>query len=381
MPDFDLASGDAGPDDAALATLSAPLDFTVPGVRPAVLTGSGVLTAPGTALRVSGYGITDTLPGGSPQLQSTGLVAVSDPDCQSFFPADLDRPTMLCAISPGSDSCNGDSGGPLTLNDGTLVGLVSWGPETCADPDGAPGVYTELAEPAIAAFIRAFSPGPAYAPPTSVAAPAITGVPQYGETLTCNPGSWTSTAPGAPEIDFRFAAADGTALQGWSSSATLLLRAIDAGERVLCFERARDASGASVSTSAPTEPVIGPPVLVQPPVTPPGTTPVVPTPKPVDTVSPRASFVSIRCTTARRCTVLVRATDSGKPVSGIKDIRVTLLPSRGKTRTITAKRISTGRYQARFTKVARGIVWFTIAARDHAGNRTPQPAIRRARVR
>ena len=155
MPEFDLASGDAGPDDAALATLATPgIDFSLPGARPAVLTGAGVLTAPGTPLRVSGYGITDTLPGGSPQLQSTGLMAVSDPDCQSFFGADLDRPTMLCAIAPGSDSCNGDSGGPLTLNDGTLVGLVSWGPETCADPDGAPGVYTELAEPAIAAFIR-----------------------------------------------------------------------------------------------------------------------------------------------------------------------------------------------------------------------------------
>ena len=37
---------------------------------------------------------------------------------------------MLCAGSPGKDSCNGDSGGPLTVKESgqhTLAGVVSWG--------------------------------------------------------------------------------------------------------------------------------------------------------------------------------------------------------------------------------------------------------------
>ena len=37
---------------------------------------------------------------------------------------------MLCAGSPGKDSCGGDSGGPLTVKKSgqhTLAGVVSWG--------------------------------------------------------------------------------------------------------------------------------------------------------------------------------------------------------------------------------------------------------------
>ena len=77
----------------------------------------------------------------------------------------------------------------------------------------------------------------------------------------------------------------------------------------------------------------------------------------------------------------VRVADRGTPVSGVKTVRITVLPVRGRTRTITAKRIAHGIYEARFTRVARGTAWFTVATRDVAGNRSPQPAIRRARVR
>ena len=77
----------------------------------------------------------------------------------------------------------------------------------------------------------------------------------------------------------------------------------------------------------------------------------------------------------------MRVADRGTPVSGVKTVRVTVLPVRGNIRTITAKRIAAGIYQARFTRVARGTAWFTVATRDVAGNRSAQPAIRHARVR
>jgi len=62
-------------------------------------------------------------------------------------------------------------------------------------------------------------------------------------------------------------------------------------------------------------------------------------------------------------------------------VRITALPTRGAVRTVTARRIAAGIYQARFSRVARGSAWFTVATRDIAGNRSAQPAIRHARVR
>jgi secreted trypsin-like serine protease len=72
----------------------------------------------------------------SPQLMS---VDVSTVKCG----AGSDR-EWLCAASPGKDSCNGDSGGPLILTHGepVLVGVVSWG-KGCAEP-GNPGYYIRI---------------------------------------------------------------------------------------------------------------------------------------------------------------------------------------------------------------------------------------------
>jgi secreted trypsin-like serine protease len=51
----------------------------------------------------------------------------------------------------GEDSCDGDSGGPLMLEEKdryrkkyTLFGLVSWGAQACATKS-LPGVYTDVA--------------------------------------------------------------------------------------------------------------------------------------------------------------------------------------------------------------------------------------------
>ena len=51
----------------------------------------------------------------------------------------------MCAYDENKDSCNGDSGGPMTVNykmtnrvnaaksKRVLIGVVSYGPATCAD--------------------------------------------------------------------------------------------------------------------------------------------------------------------------------------------------------------------------------------------------------
>jgi secreted trypsin-like serine protease len=97
-------------------------------------------------------------------LRANTVPLVSEPLCQEQYAAieQTITPRMLCAGSsrPRADSCYGDSGGPLVVDrdsparppeDYVLVGLVDFG-NGCAQP-GFAGVYTRIADPAIAHFI------------------------------------------------------------------------------------------------------------------------------------------------------------------------------------------------------------------------------------
>ena len=81
-------------------------------------------------------------------------------DANSYNGQITDR--MICAglDAGGQDSCQGNSGGPLTrgLNNAVLTGIVSWG-FGCARPN-LYGVYTRVSEPAIREFIEGIVPSP-----------------------------------------------------------------------------------------------------------------------------------------------------------------------------------------------------------------------------
>ncbi|MEJ2042421.1 MAG: serine protease [Reinekea sp.] len=97
----------------------------------------------GYNVRVIGHGDTDireTVTIQSPDLLQVDIPARTDSECTSTLPG-FDANVMVCAGEVGSDSCGGDSGGPLIDPlDGTLLGIVSWG-YGCAIHYGA---YTDV---------------------------------------------------------------------------------------------------------------------------------------------------------------------------------------------------------------------------------------------
>uniref|UniRef100_A0A182QWI3 Peptidase S1 domain-containing protein n=1 Tax=Anopheles farauti TaxID=69004 RepID=A0A182QWI3_9DIPT len=100
---------------------------------------------------VSGWGLTGAEQDLAPTLLTVQIPVMGMAKCVAqWSPVPIAR-TAICAGQVGRDSCNGDSGGPLVQDD-VLVGLVSWGADDCGS--AYPGIYTYVANKAMAAFIE-----------------------------------------------------------------------------------------------------------------------------------------------------------------------------------------------------------------------------------
>lgn len=108
---------------------------------------------PGTLAKISGWGSTDRLGNSYPStLQEATVQIIDSPgtnSCASW--TEFISKVMVCAYANDgglvSDSCFGDSGGPLTVDQNGrrfILGIVSFGNNECADVD-YPGVYTRVA--------------------------------------------------------------------------------------------------------------------------------------------------------------------------------------------------------------------------------------------
>lgn len=112
---------------------------------------------PGERLRVTGWGaLSDKNKAEYPvtlQQLDVPFVPTENAHCGNVNSV---TPRMFCAGGTGTDSCYGDSGGPLTIDRGAgyteLVGIVSWG-KVCGG-ENSPGVYANVADFSINAFIR-----------------------------------------------------------------------------------------------------------------------------------------------------------------------------------------------------------------------------------
>ncbi|KAL0127867.1 hypothetical protein PUN28_003247 [Cardiocondyla obscurior] len=131
--------------DVALLTLSEPVEFTEQ-IRPICLP-SGSQLYSGKTATVIGWG---SLRESGPQpaiLQEVSIPVWSNSECKFKYGAAAPGgivDSFLCAGRAAKDSCSGDSGGPLMVNDGrwTQVGIVSWG--IGCGKGQYPGVYTRV---------------------------------------------------------------------------------------------------------------------------------------------------------------------------------------------------------------------------------------------
>jgi secreted trypsin-like serine protease len=151
---------------------------TMPPMRIAAV-GERASWKPGVLATVAGFGLTSQDASEPPsQMQAARVPITTDEYCAAAYPGGLstagddgsfDPKTMVCAGYPqgGTDTCEGDSGGPLLApvarRGFRLVAATSFG-SGCAQP-GKPGVYARLAEGPIRDWIRttvpeAFAPEP-----------------------------------------------------------------------------------------------------------------------------------------------------------------------------------------------------------------------------
>jgi len=136
-PGFNLNTMD---NDIALIEL----DTNITNVSPIAYDTVHLLIS-GIQTKVAGWGNMSTVNDIYPndlRAALTPIVDFNQCNASNSYDGELTQ-NMICAgyFESNRDSCYGDSGGPLIV-DNTLVGIVSWGGD-CAE-DGFPGVYTKV---------------------------------------------------------------------------------------------------------------------------------------------------------------------------------------------------------------------------------------------
>lgn len=106
---------------------------------------------PGSEVDIYGWGMTQAAQGYEPyaSLMTVDLTVLDNNDCarrdgmrSGLFGPRRVHDDVFCGQDIFQKTCKGDSGGPV-IQDGVLVGIVSWGKTTCAGT-GEPGVYVRL---------------------------------------------------------------------------------------------------------------------------------------------------------------------------------------------------------------------------------------------
>ena len=147
------AYGGVGRADLAVLTLKRPT--SAPAAQLPAPGTDAALTAPGSVLRVAGWGATTPMgrdPGSDMLLEADEITLQKRP-CKRAYRREFMQRDQICTNGPrigsgqNASSCYGDSGGPLSADTPAgqvLVGVVSYGGDRCGDPR-FPSVYARVA--------------------------------------------------------------------------------------------------------------------------------------------------------------------------------------------------------------------------------------------
>ncbi|XP_076179604.1 chymotrypsin-2 [Ptiloglossa arizonensis] len=137
-------SRDSWVNDIALIKVKTPFPKTR-NVSPVTLPKVDEIIPNDTPAVVSGWGDINLGGPGTEQLLKANIYIADQATCKKVYQiyGKYVRDSQICANDPSVEkgSCNGDSGGPLTVN-GKIVGIVSWS-MACALTD-FPTVYTRV---------------------------------------------------------------------------------------------------------------------------------------------------------------------------------------------------------------------------------------------
>ncbi len=239
-PAYDPNNFVAGHDESVLQLAAQPQGTSAISILNPAGVGPFLSTVHGL---IAGYGL--TVPGNP---NSSGILYQTSVSSSTYGTG------VITANASPSYACSGDSGGPFIVNlDGgsvnadptstngswALIGLTSFGDTNCQFFDGFTNVVTDYA------FIESNAPTVTTAP-MNISAPQVTGTPDVGATLVCNPGTWTNN----PNFSYQWqiAGSAGGPIAG-ATAPTYVPALTDIGLSVLCEVRATS-SGATVSADS-----------------------------------------------------------------------------------------------------------------------------------
>jgi hypothetical protein len=251
-PDYDVHSHTFVPDDVAVLALAAPLDLSGPAVRAIALPTPNAPFPAGAAVAIAGFGLQDpTAHYVSGPLES--MTATVDPqgrcgeNTQSTF-IGVNNGIVVCAASPASALCSGDSGSGVVTTGGTpvLVGVANASPSGC--PVGTRFIAAYVGAPEILRFIQGDDQPPLAPRPSAQTIPYRLSWAQplvVGDTLTCSAGGW----PASVQITYSFVnTTNGDVLQT-GSNPSYLLPPNTVGTTIVCETALTNSGGTTLVDS------------------------------------------------------------------------------------------------------------------------------------